>query len=203
MLHPHTLFTLFKSWGLPEALYGWLRADMLRQFDLFKFTFWLLIPLLFSIRRMDWGWFGLRRWKRVDRWLVAGCLAAGFVAILAIPWFPSLRNEFPSLRHLPGTQKGAIFMGMMVWNLAWLPGWEFLHRYVLLRALDRRWPRYGWIMISVFETLYHLNRPLMAAGMAVFSVAATLWTRKRRNAILPFLVHFAIEIALWAFILFV
>jgi hypothetical protein len=202
LVHPHTLCTAFKAWGVPESLYSWLRADLLRQFDFFKFTFWLMIPLLFSIRWMDWGWFGVRRWKRMDRWLLAGFLAAGIAGVLLIPWFPSLRNEFPSLGQLPGTQKAAIFLGMMVWNLAWLPGWEFLHRYVLVRKLDTRWPRYGWMLIPVFETLYHLNRPAMAAGMALFSIVATLWTRKRRNAMLPFIVHFAIEIALWVFILF-
>ena len=101
---------------------------------------------------------------------------------------------------------------MMVWNLSWLPGWEFLHRYFLLKAVQRealdrgrflpgwRWAQWAWLLVPVSETLYHLQKPgLEAVGMFAFSVVLTFWCLKRRNWLFGFLLHLTIEVELLVF----
>ena len=72
-----------------------------------------------------------------------------------------------------------------------------MHRYFLLRPVMHRFPRYGWLIVPLCETIYHLQKPLLeAGGMAVFSLLLTWWTMKRRNMLLPFIAHLYIEILL-------
>lgn len=172
------------------------------DFDLFKFTCWFLIPFAISLRTMEWSWLGFQKWKRLDLAMLFTFVVLSAAAVLIIPFFPSLRDAYPSLKTLSQTQKWNIFFDKTLWTLSWLIGWEFLHRYFLLRNASQRWPRFGWILVPLSETIYHLQKPpLEAAGMALFSIIATQWTLRRRNMALPFLVHLAIEISLWIFLL--
>jgi len=194
---------LFALMGLLELGQS-IAQTPLGDFDVFKFLFWFLLPMAFCLRSMDWGWVGFQRWKRLDLFLLAGFLVLAMAAILVIPLFPSLRNTYPSLRELSASQKLTIFYGKTLWTLSWFVGWEFLHRYFLLRQVHARWPRFGWLLVPLSETIYHLQKPLPeTVGMALFSVVATRWTLWRRNMLLPFLVHLGVELALWLFILFV
>ena len=193
---PSSLANLCVDIGVPASSVSWLYSGVLAQFDLFKFTFWFLVPFLFCLRRMDWGWFGASRIRRVDLVLLGVFMLLCVVAVLLVPYLPGVSEYYGAAAHRGG-HRFYRFCADGLWVLSWLVGWEFLHRYVLLRAADGRWARWGWLIVPLSETLYHLQKPLLeTAGMGVFSLIATAWTRARRNMLPAFLVHLAIELAL-------
>lgn len=188
-----------RALGLDTLARFWSHGP-LRSFDLFKFLFWFVVPFAWSLRRMDWGWFSFKRWKRIDLAAFTVLAVAGIVAVLLVPLFPSLRAIFPSMR---GMGWSALVL-QLVWVVSWLTGWEFLHRYFLLRPVSARWPRWGWLLVPLSETVYHLLQPWpMTLGMAALSVVLTQWSLRRANVLLPFLVHLVIEVALIAFLFLV
>jgi len=168
--------------------------------DFFKFFAWFVVPFVLSLPWLDAGWFGVRRWKRADWFLLGGLAVAGAAAVALIPLVPSLRATYGSASFLPAGQKWAVLRHDVVWTLSWLLGWEFMHRYFMLRPVSRAWPRYGWLIIPLYEGAYHLQKPLIeAGGMVLFSLVLTYWALKRRNVLLPFLAHFIVELELVAF----
>jgi len=170
---------------------------VLSMFDLYKVLFWLLIPLAWSLPRLEGSWFSWRRMEKKDALLLAGFCALGLVGVMATRFIPSLEAIYPR-GQFGGLSDRMLWLGMMgCWWLSWLPGWEFLHRYVLVRAATRLFPKWGWILVPVSETAYHLVKPWQETlGMAVFSVLATRYVMTRRSLVAPFLAHFAIEAAL-------
>ncbi|HDP33528.1 MAG TPA: hypothetical protein ENN29_00280 [Candidatus Hydrogenedentes bacterium] len=189
----------------PESLWrmlgaappDWARFSPVNRIDLFKFLFWFVIPFALCVRWMDWRWFSPRGWKRNDWLLLGGMVLLGSLAVASVRFIPALRNVYPSMGHLPADIRRTYCIGYLLWTASWLPGWEFMHRYFLLRVVMRRFPRYGWLLIPLSETLYHLQKPLLeAGGMAVFSLLLTFWAVKRRNLLLPFVAHLYIEILL-------
>ena len=176
---------------------AWTVLPVVRAFDAFKFLFWFVLPFCVCIPRMQWSWFSIRNWKRLD-WALLGCLLLlGAAAVLSVNFIPSLRNAYPGVSHLPWSQRWLNSLAALVWVGSWLAGWEFLHRYVLLRAAAARFPRFGWLLVPLSETVYHLQKPgLEMAGMALFSLALTWWSLKRKNLALPFIAHLYIEIVL-------
>lgn len=194
----HTVFELFSL--TPP---GWARTPFMQSFDLFKFLFWLVIPFCVCFKRMDWSWFTCNKWKRLDVIFLVLLFLAGTVAVLSIAFVPALQNAYPGLGALPWSRRWIQGAAMLVWVVSWLAGWEFLHRYVLLRAAAGHYPRFGWLVVPLFETAYHLQKPgLEALGMAVFSLLLTWWSLKRKNFLLPFLAHLYIELLLIAALLF-
>lgn len=174
------------------------------NFDYFKFLFWLILPLTISLPRMDWQYFTFKRWKRVDIYLLIGLASAGLLALTVIPFVPQLRAWYPSLAEASPAMKEHWVRTNALWLLSWYPGWEFLNRYFLLRPLVERWPRAGWLLVPVAEGLYHLQKHWMEAGLSLIgSIALTGWAALRRNLLLPFLVHGAVEIGLVIFMLLV
>lgn len=178
-------------------------AVLFSGFDFFKFIFWLVIPLAFSIRRFEGAWWGWRRIKRPERWLL---VAAPFVAIAAmflIPYLPGLSQYYQQISgRVSWDQKLAALIHHNIYTVSWLIGWEFLHRYFLLRAVERRWPRWGWLLVPLSETLYHLQKPgVEALAMGIFSLFMTRYTVVRRNALWPLIIHWIIENALLIFLL--
>ncbi len=169
--------------------------------DLFKLTAWLIIPLLYSLRTLDLGAFGVRRWSKIDIVILAVVALGGVVAMAVVHVTPSLRAVYPGWGHMPDAVRTQLAMHQLIWTLSWLTGWEFIHRYVLLRAADQAFPRRGWLLVPLVETLYHLQKPpLEALGMGVFGLILTAWARKRRNVALPFLAHSIIECELIAYL---
>ena len=169
-------------------------------FDLFKFVAWFAIPFIFCLSNMDWGWFGSARWKRNDALLLAGLAVLGLLAVLGILLIPGLRDYYPSMSHRPWPEKWDILTRALLWNASWLLGWEFLHRYFLVRPFAARWPRYGWLIVPLSEGVYHLQKHWTEMlVMVAFSLALTWWTIQRRNALLPFLAHLVVELELVAF----
>lgn len=173
--------------------------------DLFKFVMWFVIPFAICLGRgMDWGAFGVRRWKRIDWAILAGVAGIGLIVMLCIPLFPSVRGIYPSLSHISFATKVNFFTQQLVWTLSWLVGWEFMHRYFLLRRVQIAWPMWGWLLVPLSEGLYHLQKPsIEAVLMVVFSLIATAIAMRRKNILLPFLAHFLIEMELIAFMLVV
>ncbi len=189
--------------GLPREYVSWLRHGDLNRFEVFKFIFWFLVPFLFCLPWMDWRWIGWRQWASADVAIVCALALLGMVAMLLIPEFQSLRSRYPSMSILPLDMKLDYLGSKLVWILSWLIGWEFLHRYLLLRASVRLAPNWGWLLVPLSEGLYHLQKPLLeAAGMVALSVILTQWTLRRRNLVLPLLVHLLIELELLLFVLF-
>lgn len=200
---PESLASLCETAGLPRILYAWLEVPKLQSFDIFKFTFWFLVPFLCCIPRVDWGWFGVTRWKRIDALLlglfVGGCIGA----VLLIPHLPGVREYYRQFGAVSASQQWNNFLLQVLWTVSWLTGWEFLHRYLLLRHVDAQWPRYGWLLVPLSEVVYHLQKPLIeAAGMGLFSLLATPWTRLRKNMLGPFIAHLTVELTLAAFLSF-
>lgn len=193
---------------LPDGLAKWLSAPRNNQFDLFKLFFWFLLPVAFSIRWMDWGAWGVRRWKKWDWGLLAFAAVAGMAAMFLIPWLPGVKDYYRAAGDISASQKAELFVAYNAWSASWLPGWEFLHRYVLLAALAVWFPRgtRGWIIVPLLvagsEAAYHLVKPWPEMlAMFGFGVAATAWAYQRSNFLLPLLAHWCIEIALVLFLI--
>lgn len=184
--------------GLPKAAVSWMDAGVLAQFELFKFTFWFLIPFLFSLWHMDWSWFGVKRLKRWDFVFLGVFLLVCAAAVFLVPYLPGVREYYGAMARHGGRNP----LGDCLWVVSWLLGWEFLHRYVLLRAANARWARWGWLLVPLSETVYHMQKPLLeAAGMGAFSLIATAWTRARSNMLPAFAVHLGIELTLVLYLL--
>ena len=198
------------QWHLGTTFPG-LRETPWGAFDLYKFVFWFLIPFAVSLPRMEWRYL-VGKWDRWDALLVGGLTVLGMAAMFLIPLVPALQATYRSLDHLTPEQKWSYVQRIMVWNVSWLFGWEFLHRYVLLRAAQRapltgRWgfpapklTQYYWLLVPLSETVYHLQKPLVeAGGMLAFSLVLTLWCLVRKKWLVACLVHLIIEVELAVF----
>ena len=182
---------------------GWATSSPVSRIDMFKLIFWFIVPFAICLPRMAWRWLSPQDWKRSDWLLLVGFIGLGSIAVISVGFIPALRNAYPGMSHLSSDIRRGYSIGYLLWVVSWLPGWEFLHRYLLLRVVMRRFPRYGWLLIPAFETLYHLQKPLLeAGGMLVFSLLLTGWSVKRRNALLPFIAHLYVEIALLVALVF-
>ncbi len=182
---------------------SWVSTPPVSRVDAFKLIWWFIIPFLMCLPRMEWRWFSPQNWKRMDWLLLAGLIVLGSMAVVSVRFIPALRNTYGGMSHLSSELKRGYSIGYLVWIGSWLPGWTLLHRYFLLRIVMRRFPRYGWLLIPISETLYHLQKPLIeAGGMLVFSLLLTGWSVKRRNVLLPFIAHLYVEIALLVALVF-
>lgn len=171
-------------------------------FDVFKFLAWFIIPFLLALPHLDKDAFTFKRWRKNDVYMLLGLVLAGALAVILIPLLPGVRESYGGYGHLDAAQKQSMFFRHLSWTASWLIGWEFLHRYFLLRPCDNWLPRAGWLIVPLSEGLYHLQKaPLEALGMVALSVVLTLWARRRQNVLLPFLVHLAIELELILFLL--
>ena len=187
-------------WGIDWRKYfAWRLSNGV---DLYKFITWFAIPFLVSIRWMDWGYLGVGRWQRRDVYVLIALAGLGALAMLLIPFVPSLHATYPGWSRHPAALRWHLATTHLVWTFSWLIGWEFLHRYALARTVASRWPRWGWLLVPLFEGLYHLQKALPeAAGMVIFSLIVTRWSLRRRNVLLPFLAHLLIELENLAFLL--
>lgn len=177
--------------------------------DYFKLAAWFVIPAAFAAWRFPSRWVTTGAWKPIDRWLLAGMFVLGAGAVASVHFIPGLRNMYPSLAELP-IETRMVYLGWyLVWLATWLPGWELMHRYVLVRAAEafgKAARPLALAGIPLFEAAYHVGQGkawIECAGVAVFSVLCTAWTLRRRNILLPVLAHAFIEIGLIAFMLFV
>ena len=206
------------TWPFPWSVFRWMLGDLFGslestifdRFDLFKFVFWLLAPVAICWRGMDWRYLVCGRWSKWDGVFVGGLAVLGMGAMFLIPLVPELRQFYPSLSDWSVEARVHFFLTRLVWVGSWLVGWEFMHRYFLLRLVQReplepgvppfRLAQWGWLVVPLFETAYHLQKAsLEAVGMFGFSVVLTLWCLKRGNWLLAFVVHLIIEVELLFF----
>lgn len=197
------------SWSLADLL---VRFPLLSKkvsflaladhFDLFKFIFWLLLPFLFSYSTLDKSWLLPRKFQKEEWYFIGFLLLAGMIALTALLWAPSLKGYYGQREPTGAAIKLQRTWRFFIWESSWLPGWEFLCRYVFLRALLEFKPRYLWLLLPLMEGLYHLQKPFIEAlGMTVFSLFLTTWTVKRKNLFLPFCAHLFVELLLLAVLL--
>jgi len=205
----HWEFFKFKG----SHISGWLRTfdgalgtigeslhnPVFAAFDVFKFLVWFAIPAGLCLPWMDWGAWGTRRWRQVDYYILVGMVGGSIALALSIPYIPGVREDY--VPGVPESMQFTAFWSYIVWTVSWLPGWEFLHRYFLIRALDYLEIKFEWLIVPVVEMLYHLPKmTLEVPGMFLYGFIATQLTKHRVNWMLPFLVHLAIEVALVLFL---
>lgn len=192
------LINLLHDAGLTTIANGLTRTPF-HNFDIFKFLVWLVLPVLACAPWMDWRAWGFSRWKRVDWYLLGGLCIGSIGLVMLIPWLPGVSDMYRPA-DLPARDKVLGVTAYLIWTLSWLPGWEFLHRYLLLRSLQRLEIRFEWLIVPVVEALYHLPKHFLEmAGMFLFGLLATRWVNLRGSWMLPLLVHLAIEVALAMF----
>lgn len=189
------------SFLIDWSIFNWRAGN---GFDLFKFIAWFVLPIAIAAPRLDIHYFTLQRWKKTDVYVLLILVALGLVLVASVALFPSLRNIYPSMSNLTGQQKWHYAQRVLIWDISWILGWEFLHRYCLLKTLTRAWPKFGWLLIPLIETLYHLQKPpIEALGVLLSTPILTFWAMKRKNTLLPFLAHFAVEVELLLFMLLI
>ncbi|MEK7795484.1 MAG: hypothetical protein AAB353_13185 [Candidatus Hydrogenedentota bacterium] len=187
--------------------WGGLQWYWAGSFDAYKFVAWLIVPLALCARRLDVSYFSFTRWKRPE-WAVLGVAVLGGILLMAaLPNIPGVGDYYHGWGHLSPHDRRAQALGSLLWTLSWLPGWEFIHRYFLLRPLRAASNRAGivlvLIVIPIVEGGYHIfqQKPaLECAGMAALSALMCGYVLARRNVLLPFLVHFIIEVELVAYL---
>lgn len=174
--------------------------------DWFKFAAWFVVPVVLALPRMDWGAWGVTRWRRMDGAILAGLAMLGMAAVALTRLVPALEALYPSYAGYPAEWRADYAQRQLVWIASWLLGWEFLFRYFLLVPLRRLHPAWALALCPLIEAGYHLaQKPtawLEALGMAVFALVLCAWALRRRNALLPLLAHALIEFELLAFQLF-
>lgn len=197
------LTRFLQTHGIPSWPAQWMTWQGVGAFDLYKFVFWFVVPLLFSLPKLEPGWLLPKRLTRTERNFFALLVLMVSASVFIVLFVPGLRAYYPSVAYLPRSEKIVIFFSMLSWVLSWLPGWEFLHRYCVLRAATVIHPRL-WLLVPLYEVGYHLSKhPLEAAGMGILSLVLTYWTYQRATMFYPALVHFSIEMSLALFLLFV
>ncbi len=182
-----------------------LFVDHLGKFSMpanqYRFIFWFAVPFVFFLltvysaesRSEILHWLDVRALSRKE-WHVASALTLCMVlAIAVIPLVPSLADYY---------KPGRINVGRrLIWLAAWFPGWELMHRCLLAYHIPRSLPRHAWLLIPLFEGVYHFNKPWPEMlGMFAWSGALTYWTIKRKNACLAILAHLVLECLLIAYL---
>jgi succinate dehydrogenase hydrophobic anchor subunit len=167
----------------------------------YRFVFWFAVPFVFFLltvysakdRRDILHWLDVRSVSRKE-WYVASALMLCLVLVIAvIPIIPSLADYYKPRR--------INFSYRFLWLLAWFPGWELMHRCLLAYHIPRSLPKYFWLLIPLFEGLYHFNKPLPEMlGMFAWSGALTFYTIRRKNACLAILAHLVLECLLIAYL---
>ena len=182
-----------------------LWVDHLGKFSLpanqYRVIFWFSIPVVLYLLTVNSAkdpdeilhWLDIRDLSRKE-WYGAFALMAGMVLVIGvIPLVPSLADYY---------KPGRINIGRrLIWLSAWFPGWELMHRCLLAYHIPRSLPANAWLLIPLFEGVYHFNKPWPEMlGMFVWSGVLTFWTIKRKNACLAILAHLALECLLIAYL---
>jgi len=182
-----------------------LYVDHIGKFSLpanqYRFFFWFVIPFAFYLwtvysaenRNEILHWLDVRALSRKE-WYGASVLMLCLVLVIAaIPLIPSLADYYK-----PG--RISVYR-RLIWLAAWFPGWELMHRCLLAYHIPRSLPRHAWLLIPLFEGVYHYNKPWPEMlGMFVWSGALTYWTIKRKNACLAIMAHLVLECMLIAYL---
>lgn len=188
------------DWIIDWGIFHWKLEN---GFEVSTFILWFVIPFIFSVKSMDWGYFGISRLKKNDIYFVLCLSVIGIMGVLCIKIFPSLREYYPNIIFPDSSAKIDWALNVIIWNISWLTGWEFLHRYVLLTRFEKAYPNRGWFGVCLIEFIFHFQKAFLEAiGMLIFSIFVTRWAVKRKNVLIPFVLHMLIELFLIILILF-
>lgn len=167
----------------------------------YRFVFWFAMPAVLFLLTVFWAknrseilhWLDVRAVGRKE-WYGASVLMFCLILVIAvIPMVPSLAEYYK-----PGRIN---FSRRFFWLLAWFPGWELMHRCLLAYHIPRSLPKHSWLLIPLFEGLYHFNKPWPEMlGMFVWSGLLTFYTINRKNACLAILAHLVLECLLIAYL---
>ena len=125
------------------------------------------------------------------------------IALFALQQFPTQAALVQQSLQRIGPDAGTTFGAQILWIGSWVLGWEFLLRYVVLNALHREWPKWGWRWVPLIEGLYYLQAsPPEAAARCLVAILLTRWVLKRRNLLVALLPHAILEIEIAAFLLY-
>lgn len=194
---PVNLQALLESLQCPHFLVGWMSGSLFAQVDLFKLLLWLAIPVAICLWRMDWDYFTTRRVKHSDWWFLGGICVLAVVAIISVKFIPALAQIYGTSGETTFSGQFGFLIRRVLWVLSWLLGWEFMHRYFLLRRVSIDFPRFGWLLVPLAEGSYHLLKPWPETlAMVAFSVVMTQYALRRKNLVIPFLAHLAVELFL-------
>lgn len=196
---PMVVRQLFYHFPIPWATY---MQPLLSSFNVYKFVFWFVIPVLWCWRGMDWKAWNKERWTKLERRLLKVSIVILPLSMFLIPYIPGINQYYHGMNRGGGIDWAAAFL-MLLWTLAWLPGWEFMHRYLLLGAVHKKWPNWGWLLVPISEFVYHLQKPPMEAVlMFAFGLVLTWYAVKRENFRFPFFMHLIVELSLilWLYI---
>lgn len=162
------------KWGIDWGIFYW---QLKNGFEVSTFILWFAIPFVFTYKSIDWKYFGVSRLKKNDIYVVILLSILAMIAVLSIKFFPSLRSFYPSIAFQNASAKLNWALYKMIWNMSWLTGWEFLHRYVLLTCFEKAFPNsevadYSW-SYSIEKTP-RPRRPCPAVpGVTVLRAAVT------------------------------
>jgi hypothetical protein len=171
-------------------------------FELSTAILWLGIPVLLMWRDIDIRVFTFERWKKTDAWLLIALMLLGACGVYLIKFIPALNQYYQPQSHLSSAMKWSYATGYLIWLSSWLIGWEFLHRVFLMQYLQAVLGKIGPCFIPVFEFVFHLQKSIPEAlGMLLLSIVLTCWSYKRKNVLLPFLAHLAVELTLLAYLI--
>jgi membrane protease YdiL (CAAX protease family) len=170
-------------------------------FEYFKFIAWLVIPAMVAAPTIDKRYFSNERWRRSDYYILLALIGAGLLTVALARFIPSVASYYHATGDWSLDFKVAESLRKLVWICSWLIGWEFLHRYVLLVTFKQAWPRYGWMLIPILEVFYHIlqQKPgVELVFVGIGGVLLTYWAVRRRNTLLPLIVHFVIDVVFFA-----
>lgn len=171
--------------------------------DFFKLLFWLVVPLIFSIKHFDKNFYSFKNIKRADILYLSLVIVVGICSMLLIPYIDVLRDYYVMESSLSSSENFSYISYQICWIFSWLIGWEFIHRYFLIKSIKESKIYLALWILPIIEGLYHLNKPWPEIlAVLLFSWVLTRWTLKRSNALLPLLAHFIIEIELIIFQLY-
>lgn len=153
-------------WLIHWGMFDWRMHD---GFDLYKYFAWFVLPLAFSFNHLDFSYFSFRKWIKIDYVYLITFSLGSILIVQLIKIIPSLSASYESfILYGIGSRAGIVAFNL-AWVLSWVVGWEFLHRYVLLNAFEKSWPRFGWLLVPILAGGYHLQKPVFEmAGMVIF-----------------------------------
>lgn len=173
-----------------------LRFQLSNGLDGFPLITWFVVPLLLLFP-LDKKWFEPKFvfQKSVSPKFLLGLALVFFVvtfSISVIPYIPQLSNYYFEKTTSDARVRESFIL------LSWLPGWELMFRYWLPKVLtDLKKGAIWFAVVPLYEVGYHLIKPYPETiAMAVFSIISTIWVFKKRNTVLPSVLHLWVEIIL-------
>ncbi len=171
------------------------------NYNAFRFVFWFIIPcILFfltlyihPIRKDYRDWLNPKYVNRKDVILVISITVCFMLVLLFMPYIPGVNTYY--------RQGNFNLFNYSLWLIAWLPGWELMHRVLLLMQAEQIHKRWAWLMVPMLEGIYHYGKPVLEVmAMFGFSFLMCWWTMKRRNALVPITAHLLIELLLGVYL---